>query len=182
MRAIVFVGTSGGAGVTTLVALTFTGLRDAGAAPWVFAPERGDTLDRAHQAEAPHADRGAALWDAGVLRPDASLAALRGSDVRLVLVAPATPVGAADASDALERLAGADQTLAATSSLVLTGVHGPRRHSLRGAFGVPVHQIPYDPALVRPGPVAAHGELRRDARRAIRSWCAWVALTRQSTG
>ena len=176
MTTIAFLGTSGGVGVTTLVALTFTGLRDAGAAPWVFAPDHSDTLDRAHHAETHHADRRIALWDAGVLRPDASLASLKSSDVRLVLVAPATPVGAADAAAALERIAEADQALAATASLVLTGAHGrPRRAPGGGAFGVPVHRIPHDSALVRPGPVAADRELRRGTRRAIQGWREWVA-------
>ncbi len=176
MTTIVFLGTSGGVGVTTLVALTFTCLRDAGAAPWVFAPDHSDTLDRAHHAETHHADRGVALWDAGVLRPDASLGSLHRSDARLVVVAPATPVGAADAASALERVADADQALAATASLVLTGAHGRPRRTPGGAFGVPVHRIPHDPALVRPGPVAADRELRRGTRRAVHAWHEWLAL------
>ncbi len=175
MRTVVVAGTSGGVGVTTLVALAHTGLRASpGGAPWVLGPDGGDAGDRSRCAATEAVDTGAAVWDAGVLRTDAALAHLVTPDLRLALVAPSTPRGIADAGTVLGALAGVDPGLAARSCLVLTEVHGrplrvppaPHEHVLR---------VPFDPALAVPGPLADDTALRSATRRGVDLWRAWVA-------
>ncbi|MGY4645335.1 hypothetical protein [Cellulomonas sp. URHB0016] len=174
MRTVAVGGTAGGVGVTTLVALAHTGLRVAPAgAPWVLGPDGGDARTRSRSDETTEVDVGSAVWDAGVLRPDAALAQLVTPEITVALVAPATPRGITDAEAVLAELARVDGALAARSCLVLTGVHGrplrvaapPYDHVLR---------VPYDPRLAAPGPVAEDPGLRPATRRALEIWRTWV--------
>ncbi|GIG21640.1 hypothetical protein Cch01nite_23640 [Cellulomonas chitinilytica] len=175
MRTVVVAGTAGGVGATTLVALAHTGLRGTAAgAPWVLGPDGGDTGARSRCVETTALDTGAAIWDAGVLRADATLAQLVTPDLAVAVVAPSTPRGIADAGTVLEALGEADPALAARSCLVLTEVHGrplrvppaPHEHVLR---------VPFDPALAAPGPLADDAALRSATRRGVEVWRAWVA-------
>jgi hypothetical protein len=175
MRTVVVAGTAGGVGATTLVALAHTGLRVAGTgAPWVLGPEDGDVRTRSRSEETTAVDAGAAVWDAGVLRTDATLAQLVTPELALALVAPATPTGVADADAVLDALAQEDGALAARSCLVLTEVHGRTRRAPTPRFGT-VLRVPYDARLAAPGPVAEDAALRPATRRDVDLWRTWVA-------
>lgn len=176
MKTLVVVGTCGGAGATTLVALTFAQLHGArGGAPWLLAPVDADLALRAGDGLAAGVNHNAALWDAGVLREDAVLNRLPLPQVALAVVAPATPLGVSDAAAALDRVATADQGLAQRTSVVLTGVFGGRRLPAPPAIAPFVHHLPYDPRLSVPGPVTPDTSLSPATRRSLQAWSTWVA-------
>lgn len=169
MRTVVVAGTAGGVGVTTLAALA---LASAGR-PWVLGPQHADTAARSGAGGAEPATD-AAVWDAGVLRTDAALQRPALPDLTLALVAPATPLGVADADRVLLRVADADPGLVARSCLVLTAVHGRAVPSVRTAAPVVVLRVPFDRALAAPGPVPADRVLAAATNRAVQEWRGWV--------
>lgn len=173
MRTVVVVGTSAGAGVTTLTALAHHGLRQSAAGtPWLLGPPGSDLPARTGDVAVARVDDDAALWDAGVLRPDAALERLVAPGTAVAVVAPATLLGVADAGGVLDRLAAVDAALAARSCLVLTG--GGRAGAPRAAAGLAVIRVPHDPALHHPGPLDDRALLPA-TRRAVEAWRRWVA-------
>ncbi len=140
-------GTRGGGGVTTLVALVFRGVRELpGGAPRLVGQDGSDLVDRSHGALAMAVADGA-VWDAGVLRADAELARLASPTRSLALVS--------------------------RSCTVLTGVQG--RAERAPTLGGTVLIMPNDPALAQPGPVAADVDLRSATRSAVSDWRSWVS-------
>lgn len=175
MKTLVVVGTGGGVGATTLVALTFARLRGAPiGAPWLLGPVDGDLALRADGGMAPGVNRDRALWDAGVLRPDAALARLNAPDVWLAFVAPATPLGAADVSTALDRVATEDPRLLERTTVVFSGAFGGRRLPAAWSSARHTHLVPFDARLAVPGPVAPFEDLHPGTRRALDGWVTWV--------
>ncbi|WP_258724397.1 hypothetical protein [Cellulomonas sp. NS3] len=170
MRTLALVAASSGAGATTLAALAFAGLRDEPrGAPRLLGAERGGLLERADGAEADTVDPERAVWDAGV-RPLGEVLAVLGPLDPLVVVAPATPLGAADARRLLDEVAATDPRGLDRVTVVLAEVHG-RARTLAAPPGAPVLRLPYDRALAQPGAVLADGtRLARRTRAAVTAW------------
>ncbi len=177
MRTLAVVGTAGGVGVTTLVALAFAGLREhPDGAPRLLGYASGGLVERVGGDEVAALDAGTALRDAGRRTPRQALELLRSDDgVAVAVAAPDTPLGRADAARYLEVAADAGDGVGERVAVVLSQVQG--RH--RGGPGdaatrwptAVVLRVPFDPALARGGPVAFDPQaLRARTRPVVVAW------------
>ena len=180
---VVVAGTSGGVGVTTVTALLFEGMRSRPlGAPQLLDHAGGDVGDRLPSGdEVARIDPLVRLQDAGRHAARIGLDVLARPHDLLVVVAPRTPLGVADARallaevDARTGLQGRRRTV-----LALDAPFGPVRdaddlEALRSDFERrSVHAIPPDPALAVGGRIAMP-RLARPARRAAHELAAHVA-------
>ncbi|MGW6130205.1 hypothetical protein ACWFNE_09280 [Cellulomonas sp. NPDC055163] len=169
MRTLALVAASSGAGATTLAALAFAGLRgEPRGAPRLLGAAHGGLRERADGAQADTVDPERAVWDAGV-RPLGEVLAVLGPHDPLVVVAPATPLGAADARRLLDEVAATDPRGLDRVTVVLAEVHG-RARTLAAPPGAPVLRLPHDRALARPGAVPDAARFARRTRAAVTAW------------
>ncbi|MFC7403984.1 hypothetical protein [Georgenia alba] len=173
MMTLAVLSTSSGAGSTTLAATAFAGLRGSPVgAPTLLGTDRGGLVERAGGDEVHAVNPRAAIWDAGVHTPNAAAEVLASGECHLVVVAPATDLGVADARafvDAASALG--DPRLMERVSLVLNQVY--RRTSPRSTtvlLGLPLIRVPWAAALATPGPAPSPGSLPRKARTAVEGW------------
>lgn len=178
MTTLAVIGTAGGAGASTLAALTFAGLRGRrSGAPAVRGNGIHGVAERIGDDEVPNVDGNAVIWDVGMTGPRAVAATLERQATIVVLVAPDTPAGRADAAacvgGAIDRFG---EGVVSRISLVLMDVY--RSGKGRGT-AAPAHialvRIPFDPALAEPGPVPALETLTKPAQAGVSRWLGLAA-------
>lgn len=179
MTTLAVIGTAGGVGASTLAALTFAGLRGRpGGAPAVRGNGSHGVAERIGDDEVAHLDPDAAIWDVGTTGPRAVAAVLERQATIIVLVAPATPAGHADAAacvaGAVERFG---EGVLSRISLVLMDVYrsSGRRDTTAAPAHIAVVRVPFDPALAQPGPVPELDALGTSARSGVTAWLALAA-------
>jgi hypothetical protein len=180
---VVVAGTAGGVGTTTVAALLFDGMRARPlGAPQLLDHAGGDVGSRL-----PNGDEVSAVDPLVRLQDGGRHAARIGLDVLarphdvLVIVAPRTPLGFADARALMARVDERTGTQGRRRTvLLLNAPFGPVRdadelEALRSAYERRgVHALPRDPALAVGGRIAMP-RLARPARRAAHDLAAHVA-------
>lgn len=173
MTTLAVIGTAGGVGASTLAALTFAGLRGRpGGAPAVRGNGSHGVAERIGDDEVAHLDPDAAIWDVGTTGPRAVAAVLERQATIIVLVAPATPAGHADAAacvaGAVERFG---EGVLSRISLVLMDVYrSDKSRDTTAPAHIALVRIPFDPALAEPGPVPALETLTKPAQAGVSRW------------
>jgi hypothetical protein len=161
MRTLAIIGTAGGVGVSTLAALARSVTRSDPRGPSRLLARDGTVLP-VHGAGDDLAANGpngairdgahSAIWDAGAQTPSAAVDLLQTAGVTLVLVAPSTPLGSADARCLLDHVVSVDDTLLPRVALVQNGVYGRHRGGwARNITPSIILHWPYDRALARSG-------------------------------
>ncbi|GAA2752843.1 hypothetical protein [Amnibacterium kyonggiense] len=180
---VVVAGTGGGVGVTTVAALLFEGMRSRPlGAPQLLDHAGGDVGTRLPSGdEVARIDPLVRLQDAGRHAARIALDVLARPHDLLVIVAPRTPLGLADARALLTEVDGSTGLQGRRRTvLALDAPFGPVRdadelESLRSDFERrSVHAIPTDPALAVGGRIAMP-RLARPTRRAAHDLAAHVA-------
>jgi hypothetical protein len=180
---VVVAGTAGGVGTTTVAALLFDGIRTRPlGAPRLFDHAGGDLGDRLPSGDEVSAlDPLVSLQDAGRHAARIGLDVLAQPHDLLVVVAPRTPLGLADATALMTAVDERTGTQGRRRTvLVLDAPFGPVRDApaidaLRSAYERrAVHALPRDPALAVGGRIAT-ARLARPTRRAAHDLAAQVA-------
>jgi len=193
MRTLAVIGTTGGAGVSTLAALAYSLTRVDWQGGSLLLGRDGARLLPVSGNNVPVVDPRASgdgpatlsvIWDAGVQTAPGAVDLLRSAGVTVVLVSPATPLGSADARRFLDHVASVDETLLPRVAFVQNHVYGRHRGGrARDVTASAVLQWPYDQALARAGgaPVDPHTLSRRSRRAAtaLQRYCLF-ALRRPS--
>lgn len=180
MTTVTLLGTTGGAGATTLCALAVHDLRQAPGAARVGGQASGGPAVAAHDVAALErrlggpvttvGGSGHELIDGGLATARDARAAL--DEGLLTLVSPATPLGELALERTLAELGADGADLRNRLYVVRCASHGPGRGT-RTPGGVPGSflDVPFDPLLARALPVGAvSGHLRRGTRRAVAEW------------
>lgn len=180
---VVVAGTSGGVGTTTVAALLFDGIRTRPlGAPRLYDHAGGDLGGRLpHGDEVGSLDAIVSVHDAGRHAARIGLEVLDRPHDLLVVVAPRTPSGIADATEVMATIGDRTGTQGRRRTvLVLTAPFGPVRDAavidgLRSAYERRgVHALPRDPALAVGGRIATP-RLSRPTRKAAHELAAQVA-------
>ena len=173
MSTLAVMGTSSGAGASTLTAMTFMGMRDRPrGAPTVLVEGPHGLAERIDD-EVPSVDPVTTLWDAGTGDARSVAAVLEHPETSVALATPATPLGLRDArtivTASVERFGEQIRTriCLAVIDVYRTG-HGSRYRA--GPSGVALARIPYDPLLDAPGPVPTTDALGKRTRTALQTW------------
>ncbi len=174
MSTLAVIGTAGGAGTSTLAAVTFAGLRHRPqGAPQVWTDGPYGLAERIGDDEVPAVDRSASIWDARAGGPQAVVALLERPSTFVVLTTPSTPVGIADAqasvAHATERFGDAVRNHICVAHVDVYRSGLPRRAPDLHPQ-VTVVQVPYERLLDAPGPVPAISAMGERTRSAVQRW------------
>lgn len=172
MKTLAVVGTAGGVGTTTVAALAFNGMRQhPHGGPMLYARPSARLIDRVGSDEVPTLNGDLAIWDAGQHSPESAAALLEAGGCALVVAAPATPIGVADAARVLSTVAELGEDALTGVAVVLSQVNGRGRPVPATSIPSPLLvRIPHDRALASPGPIPPIGKLGSRARSAAVAW------------